>query len=125
HGDATYGQKRAIALNSGATTITSSYIADIKAVSQDSQAIAGWNGPGPYVITNNYLEAAGENIIFGGGDPSIGGLIPSDIVIRGNYLTKQLAWRSQPSWNVKNLFELKNAQRVLVDGNIMEYNWLS
>src|SRR5438270_52798 len=67
HGDATYGQKRAIALNSGATTITNSYLSDIKAISQDSQAIAGWNGPGPYVITNNYLEAAGENIIFGGG----------------------------------------------------------
>ena len=44
-----------------ATTITGSYIAEIKAPSQDSQAIAGWNGPGPYTITNNYLEAASEN----------------------------------------------------------------
>src|SRR5262249_43773566 len=26
-------------------------------------------------------------------------------------------------WTVKNLFELKNAQRVLVDGNIFEHNW--
>jgi hypothetical protein len=26
-------------------------------------------------------------------------------------------------WLVKNLFELKNAQDVLVDGNIMEHNW--
>jgi hypothetical protein len=28
-------------------------------------------------------------------------------------------------WSVKNLFELKNAQRVLVDGNVIEYNWLA
>jgi hypothetical protein len=26
---------------------------------------------------------------------------------------------------VKNLFELKNAQRVLIDSNVMEYNWLA
>src|SRR5438093_2896912 len=125
HGDPTYGQKRALALNSAATIITNSYFAEIKAIGQDSQAIAGWNGPGPYIITNNYLEAAGENVIFGGGDPSIPNLIPSDITIRGNYLTKQLIWRTQPVWNVKNLFELKNAQRVIVDGNVMEYNWLA
>src|SRR5207249_192538 len=74
---------------------------------------------------NNYLEAAGENILFGGADPGIPNLIPSDITIRGNYLAKQVAWRSQTQWNVKNLFELKNAQRVVVDGNVMEYNWLS
>ena len=28
-----------------------------------SQAIGGWNGPGPYVISNNFLEAAGENVM--------------------------------------------------------------
>jgi hypothetical protein len=26
-------------------------------------------------------------------------------------------------WTVKNQFELKNAQRVLVDGNLFENNW--
>src|SRR5262249_54026997 len=26
-------------------------------------------------------------------------------------------------WTVKNLFELKNARRVVVDGNLLEYNW--
>ena len=54
-------QLRGIALNSGATTIQNNYIAEIKAAGSDSQAIAGWNGPGPYTILNNYLEAAGEN----------------------------------------------------------------
>ena len=41
HGDARQGQKRGIALNSRRTTISNSYIADIKAVGVDSQAIAG------------------------------------------------------------------------------------
>ena len=27
------------------------------------------------------------------------------------------------AWAVKNLFELKNARRVLVEGNLFEYNW--
>src|SRR5207302_5439377 len=93
HGDVTFGQKRGIALNSSSTTIVNSYIAEIKAIGQDSQAIAGWNGPGPYTITNNYLEAAGENIIFGGSDPAIANLITSDVVVRGNYFAKQVGWR--------------------------------
>jgi hypothetical protein len=122
HGDVTYGQKRGIALNSASTSILNSYISEIKAVGQDSQAIGGWNGPGPYEIVNNYLEAAGENLMFGGGDPAIPNLVPSDITVRRNHLSKQLIWRGQP-WSVKNIFELKNAQRVIVDGNIMEYNW--
>jgi hypothetical protein len=124
HGDVTNGQKRGIALNSASTTITNSYIAEIKAVGQDSQAIAGWNGPGPYTITNNYLEAAGENIIFGGADPGIPNLVTSDVTIRNNFLTKQVAWRGQ-SWLVKNLLELKNAQRVVIDGNVLQYSWLN
>jgi hypothetical protein len=124
HGDPAAGQKRGIALNSGATQVINSYISDIKAVGQDSQAIGGWNGTGPYLIENNYLEAAAENVLFGGSDPSIPNLIPSDITIRRNYFTKPLEWRGQ-KWQVKNAFELKNARRVLVEGNIFENVWVA
>ena len=93
HGDETLGQKRGIALNSGHTEIRNSYISDIKAAGQDSQAIAGWNGPGPFVIENNYLEGAGEVIIFGGTDPGIRDLVPADIRITGNTITRPIAWR--------------------------------
>ena len=124
HGGGSVGQKRGIALNSASTTIQNSYISDIKSSEQDSQAICGWNGPGPYVITNNYLEAAGENVMFGGADPSIPGLVPSDITFTGNHLAKQLAWRGQ-AWIVKNLLELKNAQRVTIEGNVLEHNWVA
>ncbi|HEX6973417.1 MAG TPA: hypothetical protein VF147_03395, partial [Vicinamibacterales bacterium] len=122
HGDPQVGQKRGIALNSAATVITNSYIADIKGKGQDTQAIAGWNGPGPYRIENNYLEGAGENFILGGSDPPIKGLIAEDVVFRRNHLAKPVAWRTE-GWQVKNLFELKNARRVLVEDNLMEYAW--
>jgi hypothetical protein len=122
HGGATVGQKRGIALNCGQATITGCYISDIKRVGQDSQAIAGWNGPGPYDLSNNYLEAAGENVLFGGSDPYIEGLIPSGIVIRDNYIAKPTAWRAQ-SWQVKNLLELKNANDVVIEGNRLENCW--
>jgi hypothetical protein len=93
HGDRDAGQKRGIGLNSADTQILNSYFADIKAIGADSQAICGWNGPGPFVIENNYIEAAGENIMFGGSDPAIDRLVPQDIVIRRNFFTKPLAWR--------------------------------
>jgi hypothetical protein len=125
HGDPVYGQKRGVALNSASTSVLNSYISGIKAIGQDSQAVGGWNGPGPFTIVNNYLEAAGENILFGGSDPAIPNLVPSDIIIRRNHLSKPLSWRNEPQWTVKNLLELKNAQRVLIDGNVMEHNWLA
>jgi hypothetical protein len=122
HGDAAVGQKRGIALNSGLTHILNSHFSDIKSVGQDSQAIAGWNGSGPYVIENNYVEAAGENVLFGGSDPNVWSNVPSDITVRRNYFTKPLAWREE-KWEVKNAFELKSARRVLIEGNVFEHVW--
>jgi hypothetical protein len=123
HGHAGRGQKRGIALNSASTTITGSHISDIKVAGQDAQAIAGWNGPGPFEIDNNYLEASGENFMLGGATPGINGVVPSDVVFRRNHVTRPASWRSE-SWSVKNLFELKNARRVLVEGNLFENNWV-
>ncbi|MBI3491890.1 MAG: glycosyltransferase [Acidobacteria bacterium] len=129
HGDPRVGGRRGIALNGGATAVINSYLSDFKEVGADSQAIAGWDGPGPFAIINNHLEAAGENVLFGGADPSTPNLVPSDIEIRHNHMIKSLTWKSDDRtyagtpWTVKNLFELKNARRVLIDGNILEYNW--
>jgi hypothetical protein len=122
HGDAERGVKRCIALNSASTVISNSYVSDCKAIGADAQAIAGWNGPGPFTIVNNYLEGSTENILFGGSDPSIPNLVPTDITIRGNQLSKPPAWRSE-RWQVKNLLELKNARNVTIDRNTLEYNW--
>jgi hypothetical protein len=121
-GDPAKGQKRGIALNSANTHVRNSYIGGIRLVGQESQGIACWNGPGPFVIENNYIEAAGIGLLFGGAGPSIDQLVPTDIVIRRNHITRPVEWRSG-SWVVKNLLELKNARSVQIDGNLLENNW--
>ncbi|MGH9940157.1 MAG: hypothetical protein ACREAM_28280, partial [Blastocatellia bacterium] len=129
HGNPSANARRGVALNSASTAVIDSHVSDCHEVGADSQAICGWNGPGPFKIVNNYLEGAGENVMFGGADPSIQNLIPSDIEFKRNHLAKPLKWKvGHPSyagihWTIKNLFELKNAQRALVDSNIFEYNW--
>jgi hypothetical protein len=130
HGNATGNIRRGIALNSARTAVVDSYLSQFHEVGADSQAIGGWNGPGPYKIVNNYLEGAGENFLLGGSDPAISGLVPADIEVRRNHFFKPLSWKvGDPSyagihWSVKNIFELKNARRVLVEGNILENNWV-
>ena len=99
----------------------------------DSQAVVSGLGnlpSGLYKITNNFMEAAGENILFGGGEATV---VPTDIEVRHNHLFKPLTWMQGQSgyvggrdgnpFIVKNHFEIKNAQRVLFEGNIADYTW--
>jgi hypothetical protein len=122
HGDPSGQTRRGISLNSGDTQITGCTISEIHQVGNDTQAICGWNGPGPYQILNNDLEASGENVMFGGSSALIPGLVPSDIVISRNHIIKPLAWRGQ-GWTVKNLIEFKSGQRVRIEGNLLENCW--
>jgi len=121
--------KRGVELNSARTAVIDSHVSDCHVEGQDAQAIGGFNGPGPFKLENNYLEGSGENVMFGGADPKIQDLVPSDIEITRNHFYKPLSWRqADPSfgghaWSVKNLFELKNARRVLVRCNVFENNW--
>lgn len=119
----TQQQKRAIGGNGKSIKLSRSYIAGIWVAGQDSQAFAAWDGAGPYTIVDNYLEAASENILFGGADSSVPENLPSDILVENNFLTKPLAWKGTPH-NVKNLFELKAARHVVVRNNVMENNWI-
>jgi hypothetical protein len=121
HGHPTSKLQRCIALNSARTAIQDSYIKECHAKTIDSQAIAGWNGPGPFKIVNNTIEGAGENLLFGGGSPTITNLIPSDIEIRRNYFHTPSSWKGK--WVKMNLFELKAARRVIVEGNIFDGSW--
>lgn len=124
HGDAVKGTKRGVELHGVNGALVNSLVYDIKRAGQDTQAVSGSQGPGPYLIENNDLQASGENILFGGDDPRTQGVVPSDIIIRKNHLWKPLSWKGAPEkWSVKNLFELKNAQRVTVEDNVMENCW--
>ena len=118
--------------------VVDSYLSDFHCVARtgacvDSQAIAGGVGDdpmGPFKIENNFLEAAGECVLFGGGSATA---TPTDIEIRHNHLFKPMIWmKGQPGFVggvdgnpfiAKNLFEVKNAQRVLFEGNILENSW--
>jgi hypothetical protein len=75
HGDPAVGSRRGVALGSRETAVIDSWISDFKERGADSQAIAGWNCPGPFRIENNYLEAAGENVMLAGGSEG-SGLVP-------------------------------------------------
>ncbi len=138
HGTAQDDTRRGLYL-SGTTymAVVDSFFTDFhctaKLACTDTQTISGAAGDlpmGPYKIVNNFLEAAGENILFGGAQATA---TPTDIEIRHNYLFKPMTWMAgQPGFVggtngnpfiVKNHFELKNAQRVLFEGNVLENSW--
>jgi hypothetical protein len=139
HGTAHDDTTRGVSLG-GSTyvSIIDSFLTDFHCVSvtgacTDAQAINGGlgNSPmGPYKIADNFLEASGQSILFGGG---IATATPTDIEIRRNHMFKPFTWMKGQlgyvggtngnPFIVKNHFELKNAQRVLMDGNIMENSW--
>lgn len=123
-GDPAAGAKRGVFLNTGMASVKNSYIAEIKSKTQDAQAICACNATGPIEIQNNYLEASGENVMFGGCVTGIIGIVPSDITVVRNHLFKPLGWK-QEGWFVKNLFEVKNGRRIRIDGNRFENNWTS
>jgi len=118
--------------------VVDSFFTDFHCISKsgsctDSQAISGGSGSnpmGPYKIVNNFLEAAGENILFGGGPGTVS---PTDIEVRRNHMFRPMSWKlgeadfvggkDGNAFIVKNVFELKNAQRVLLEGNILENIW--
>jgi hypothetical protein len=138
HGTAQGETARGIGLEGTNIAIVDSSFTDFHCISvtgscSDAQAIAGGGGNdvmGPYKIVDNFLEASGENILFGGGAATT---TPTDIEIRQNHFFKPLIWMKGQAgyvgatngnpFIVKNLLELKNAQRVLVEGNIMDYSW--
>src|SRR6266852_2260790 len=102
--------------------VIDSYFSDFHCIAktgscEDAQTVWGGAGEvagGTYKIVNNYLEAAGEGILFGGG---AGSTTPSDIEIRRNHFYKPSIWHNSDAnyigvpFIVKNNFELKNGIR--------------
>ncbi len=95
----------------------------------DATAIGGGNGDQPthtVKIVDNFLESSGQNIFLGGAAASVR---PEDFEIRRNHLFKPMFWnRISPDYHdptpiVKNLFELKNAHRLLFEANYLENSW--
>lgn len=139
HGTANDETKAGIHLsNTNYMAVVDSYLNDFHCISRkgsctDAQAVNGGGGDvagGPYKIENNFLEASGQSILFGGAPATT---TPADIEIRRNHMYKPLTWKPGEANFVggptgepfisKNNFELKNAERVLVEGNVFENSW--
>ena len=76
HGLPTTNTKRGIQMDTQSIGIVDSYCDEIHYNGNDSQCFASWNGAGPYLIQNNFIQAGAEDIMFGGADPSIANLVP-------------------------------------------------
>ena len=116
-------QKRFVLGNGRHITLRQSHCAGVWRSGQDSQCFVAWDGAGPYTITDNFLEAASENIMFGGADSTAPDTVPADILVERNFFSKRLEWKGQRR-GVKNLFELKAARRVVIRHNVFERNWV-
>jgi hypothetical protein len=121
--------------NSRFIAVINSYLSDFHCVARtgtctDSSALGGGNGDvqvSTLKIYNNFLEASGENVLFGGVKSETN---PVDIEIRRNHLFKPLSWKEgEPGFVsgniaiVKNHFELKSGIRVLFESNLLENCW--
>jgi len=103
HGDDdSNGDETKVGVNLGLSylvAVIDSYFNDFFCIAEigtctEAQAIGGGVGAasgdwGGYKIVNNFLEGAGENILFGGGEATG---TPGDIEIRRNLLFKPFTW---------------------------------
>ncbi len=164
------GPTRCVSMQTRKVAFLDMLIADCHKSGFDSQAIAGWNTPGPVLISNSYLEGAGENIIMGGALPGITGMIhcrtAPGCILRQNYFRKPWSWKfasgvadpqgpclydarggefyrntatnrnflcrtgvweptieSRTRYLVKNLFELKNTENMVIEDTLLRNNW--
>jgi len=130
---------RGVLTNGKDITVRDCYIDDILD-SNDATGIGAYNGSGPFLYENNFSQATGQCVYFGGSDSQAAGFIPSDIVVRRNTLSKKLTWNKFPLpgdpatdqempagdfISVKPALELKCAQRVLIEGNTFQnsFSW--
>jgi hypothetical protein len=131
HGSPTGEDVKGVAFSgSSYVAVVDSYISDmhskLSGLGADSSAIGSVTGTGPVKIVDNFLEAAGENVLWGGGASTAN---VTDVEMRRNHMFKPFTWwASSPSYfgtafEVKNLFESKTGIRQLVEGNIFENNW--
>lgn len=123
--------------NSTNVAVINSWLYDIacpQGTCTDAHAFGGGNGTQAshiYKIYNNMISAAGENFIQGGSG-AIGAtniVTPTDFEIRSNHFFKPVSYALCTGCNgrhveFKNLFEIKNAAGLLIEGNEFENDWM-
>ncbi len=93
-GDPTNGARRGINFVGGRGAITQCYIADCFRADRDAQAIYSQEmlAGGGLLISDCYLSASGECVLFGGGDSSGDMTMPSNIAIEDSLFFKPTEW---------------------------------
>lgn len=122
HGWPSQSVRRAVAGNGRSMWLERSWCSEIHYKGGDSQCWISWNGAGPILLDDNYLAAASENVMFGGGDPRVPHLVAEDITIRRNHIVKPSSWIGK-AWLIKALMESKASRRVLVEENVFDGQW--
>jgi hypothetical protein len=132
HGDALDDTAHLVQIGPGSDhiAVVDSYLNDAHCSTTgeciDSQAVGDHDGGFAIKVVNNFLEAASENMLFGGGAATS---VTSDVEIRLNHVFKPMSWNpADPSFLgtrfiVKNNLEFKEGQRVLVEGNYFQNTW--
>lgn len=123
HGNPNSNDRRGIEMDGAYVAVVDSYITGFQdgEVGADSQGLWAYNTTGPLQIRNNYIEAATENVMFGGADSRAAALVPTSIEIRDNDFYKPLSL-IPTKYAMKDLLEFKAARRVLVTGNTFQNN---
>ena len=119
----------AINMNANDVSLIDSYIEPNSFAGQESHNVLSYSAEGRHVIDNNYAGGASINVFYGGAAASVLGMVPTDIEIRENHLTRPLVWKpSNPSWDgkaraTKNAWELKTGSNIVSQGNKLENVW--
>ncbi len=118
--------------------VVDSYFSDfhctaITGTCTEAHAVAGGNEDyqdGPFLIQNNFLESAGQQVLFGGAAATT---TPTDITVRLNDFFKPWQWMKGNSpfqggvggnpFIVRPALEFRNAVRVLAEDNLIQDVW--
>ena len=112
-------------------SIVDSWISEIKMAATETHAVVAYNGPGPYTITNNWLEATAIPVLTGGGTQSVDDItfMPANITITKNTFHKPRKWFSLDgnyvgvAYTNKNMLEFKVADTATVTRNYFQGNY--
>lgn len=131
-GDPVLGAHRGIDFRGSLGLIDYCRVDDIFQPAQDTQAIYSQEmlPGGRLFIGNCFLRAAGETVMFGGGDPSNEAGIPRDVTMNDCILTKKPEWvafitATKQAQQIKCALELKNVIGFRSSGCTFEYAGVS
>lgn len=123
--------KRLLRLNCKYGAVLDSYIVGAfhGTSNPDSQAIYNLYGMGPFKIINNSLSGASQSILSGGSAVPVAGMGLQNMEFRRNDCWKNTALKNTlqggVTYNVKQIFEMKNSRKILVEGNVFRGCWTS